>query len=86
MLNVLEIFFRIVCSWCALSVQMTNIISEREELRERLKLLETSVGDHFSTEQSLNTLKETIMAEKKKYRETLNGLQRVCYFYLIVAL
>lgn len=64
---------------------MTNIISEREELREKLKLLEASVGDHFSTEQSLNTLKESVMAEKKKYRDVLNGLQRVCYFYLLVA-
>jgi len=64
---------------------VTNIISEREELRERLKLLEASVGDHFSAEQNLNALKENIMAEKKKYREAINGLQRVCYFYLVAS-
>lgn len=56
---------------------MTNIISEREELRERVRLLEAAFGDRTSPDVDLKDLKEMIWTDQRQRLGTLSALQRV---------
>lgn len=56
---------------------MTNIISEREELREKVRLLEAAFGDRTSPDVDLKDLKEMIWTGQRQRLGTLSALQRV---------